>query len=76
MTAPTAIPLPSIANVKPGQWTTLGWALRCFYFTQQEVSHVNTPFRITTSGAAEFSIAKIQLNTVADVRTFCPPPPQ
>jgi beta-glucosidase len=66
------IPLPSIARVQPGKWTTVGWPLRCFSMSQQDMSKVSAPFSVATSGAANFSLAKIQLSTVAEVRTPCP----
>ncbi len=66
------IPLPSIANVPPGKWVTLGWALRCFAMSQQETSHITAPFSVAIEGAADFSLARIQLSTVADIRTPCP----
>jgi beta-glucosidase len=66
------IPLPSINQVPPGKWITLGWPLRCFAMSQQDTSHVSAPFSVSTSGSAEFALARIQLSTVADVKVPCP----
>ena len=60
------IALPPVANVQPGKWMTIGWGLRCFSLSQQDASHISTPFSVTASGAAEFSIAKVQLGTVTE----------
>jgi len=66
------ISLPAIADVPTGKWVALGWALRCFAMSQQETSHITAPFSIAIEGATDFSLARVQLSTVADIRTRCP----
>jgi len=65
------VALPAIANVPVGKWLKLGVPLRCFAMSPQEVTHVTTPFSLAIDGTAEFTLAQVQLGTVADMTMPC-----
>ena len=57
-----------------GQWQTVGVLLKCFRAAGADMTRITAPFRLTTSDAAQFSLARIALGSLseADVIAQCP----
>ena len=68
----TAIPFAALASAPLGAWRSYGVPLKCFAAKGADMTKVETPFRLTTEGAARFSLADVRLASVADVMIPCP----
>ncbi len=66
-----AVPVPELAESAAGQWQTLGIPLKCFARAGADMTRLATPFRLSTAGAARFSLARVALGTVADRVIAC-----
>lgn len=49
-----------------GEWQTVGLSLKCFANAGADVSKLDAPFQISTSGAVTFSLSRVAVGTVAD----------
>lgn len=71
-----SLPLPVVAGAAAegaaGQWSTLGIPLKCFASAGADMTRLVAPFRLSTTGAARFSLARVALGTVADRVIACP----
>lgn len=67
----TAIPFAALASAPPGEWRSYGVPLKCFAAKGADMTRVEIPFRLTTEGAARFSLADVRLASVADVMIPC-----
>ena len=68
----TAIPFAALAAAPLGEWRSYGVSLKCFAAKGADMTRVETPFRLTTDGAARFSLADVRLASTADVLIPCP----
>ncbi|WP_262408210.1 glycoside hydrolase family 3 protein [Sphingopyxis sp. OPL5] len=68
----TAIPFAALATAPLGEWRSYGVPLKCFAAKGADMTRVETPFRLTTEGAARFSLADVRLASTADVMIPCP----
>lgn len=68
----TAIPFAAMSVAPAGEWRSYGVPLKCFAAKGADMTKVETPFRLTTDGAARFSLAEVRLASVADVMIPCP----
>ena len=49
-----------------GEWQTIGLSLKCFANAGADVSKLDAPFQMSTSGTVKFSLSRVALGTVAD----------
>lgn len=54
-----------------GEWKTIGVPLKCFGNGNVNMTTVDAPFVLTTSGRLSFSLARVALGTDADVKVAC-----
>ena len=54
-----------------GQWQTVGVSLKCFANAGADVSKLNAPFQISTTGSVKFSLSRVAVGTVADTILDC-----
>jgi beta-glucosidase len=66
------VAVPQLAANAIGQWQTIGIPLKCFAQAGAVMTRLTTPFRLSTAGAARFSLARVALGTVADQVAECP----
>ncbi|WP_217272214.1 putative glycoside hydrolase [Sphingopyxis sp. BSNA05] len=52
--------------LQAGEWQTVGLSLKCFANAGADVSKLDAPFQISTSGAVKFSLSRVAVGTVAD----------
>ena len=60
-----------LSGVAAGKWTTVGVSLKCFAKAGADVSKVNHPLAITSSGKLDLSLSQVKLGTVADKVHAC-----
>jgi beta-glucosidase len=65
------VAVPTLSTLPIGQWRTVGVPLKCFASNGADMTRLDAPFRLMTSGAVTFSIARVALGTVADVIEGC-----
>jgi len=56
----------TLGGVAAGKWTTVGVPLKCFVKAGADVSKVNEPVAISSSGKLDVSLSQVKLGTVAD----------
>lgn len=61
----------TLDTVAAGKWTTIGVPLKCFVKAGADVSKVNEPLSIQTSGKLDLSLSQVKLGTVADKVYAC-----
>jgi beta-glucosidase len=61
----------TLAGVPAGKWTTIGVPLKCFAKAGTDVSKVNEPLSIASSGKLDLSLSQVKLGTVADKTYSC-----
>jgi beta-glucosidase len=61
----------TLADVPAGKWTTVGVPLKCFVKAGADVSKVNEPLAIQSSGKLDLSLSQVKLGTVADKTYAC-----
>jgi beta-glucosidase len=61
----------TLNGVATGKWTTIGVPLKCFVKAGADVSKVNEPLSIQTSGKLDLSLSQVKLGTVADKVYSC-----
>jgi beta-glucosidase len=61
----------TLDGVAAGKWTTIGVPLKCFVKAGADVSKVNEPLSIQTSGKLDLSLSQVKLGTVADKVYSC-----
>jgi beta-glucosidase len=61
----------TLGGVAAGKWTTVGIPLKCFVKAGADVSKVNEPIAITSSGKLDVSLSQVKLGTVADKTYAC-----
>lgn len=67
-----ALPFAETLNgVAAGKFTTVGISLKCFVKNGADVSKVNEPLSIQTSGKLDLSLSSVKLGTVADKVHTC-----
>ena len=65
------LPLPQLAALPQGQWTTLAVPLKCFAGAGADLAKVNAPFVLTLAGAGTISLSRVALGMVADQTVAC-----
>ncbi len=58
--------LKSLSTLKTGEWKTIGIPLKCYAAKGADMTKVEAPFRISTTGSVTFSLARVALGTPAD----------
>jgi len=68
------VTLPELSTLNTGIWRRVGVPLKCFRAAGADMTRITAPFRLTTSGPARFSLARIRLGTLsdADIVVSCP----
>ncbi|AKM08200.1 Glucan 1,4-beta-glucosidase [Pelagerythrobacter marensis] len=68
------VPIAEFGTLPVGEWRTLGVPLKCFQTAGAEMGAISAPFRLTTSGPARFSLARVALGSLSDVDVLagCP----
>jgi beta-glucosidase len=61
----------ALGGIPAGKFTTLGISLKCFAKLGADVSKVNEPLAITSSGKLDLSLSQVKLGTVADKVVTC-----
>jgi beta-glucosidase len=61
----------TLGGVASGKWTTIGVPLKCFIKAGADVSKVNHPLVIDSSGKLDISLSQAKLGTVADKVVSC-----
>jgi len=61
----------TLGGVASGKWTTVGIPLKCFVKAGADVSKVNHPLVIDSSGKLDISISQVKVGTVADKVVSC-----
>ncbi|HEU4780256.1 MAG TPA: exo 1,3/1,4-beta-D-glucan glucohydrolase [Steroidobacteraceae bacterium] len=61
----------TLGGVTAGQWQTVGVPLKCFAKVGAEVSKVNEPLSLESSGKLDLSLSQVKLGTVADKVVSC-----
>lgn len=67
----SALPVPDIAALPAGKWTTLAVPLKCFARAGADLSRVDAPFTLTLAGPATVSLSRVALGMVADRTVAC-----
>jgi beta-glucosidase len=61
----------TLGTVASGKFTTVGVPLKCFAKAGADVSKVNEPLTITSSGKLDLTLSQVKLGTVADKVYAC-----
>jgi beta-glucosidase len=61
----------TLDGIGAGKWTTVGVPLKCFAKAGADVSKVNEPIAISSSGKLDLSLSQVKLGTVADTVYAC-----
>jgi beta-glucosidase len=61
----------TLGSVAAGKFTTIGVPLKCFAKAGADVSKVNEPLTITSSGKLDLTLSQVKLGTVADTLYTC-----
>jgi beta-glucosidase len=61
----------TLGGLAAGKWTTVGVPLKCFAKAGADVSKVNHPLAIASSGKLDLSLSQVKLGTVADKVYAC-----
>ena len=61
----------TLGGVAAGKFTTIGVPLKCFAKAGADVSKVNEPLTITSSGKLDLTLSQVKLGTVADKIYAC-----
>lgn len=65
------VELPALARQPLGQWRTLGVPLKCLARAGADMTRLETVFDLSTTGALDLSLSRIELGTVADEALTC-----
>ncbi len=66
-----SVAVPELTSGAIGAWRTIGVPLKCFARAGADMTKLAVPFRLSTTGAARFSLARVALGTVADQVVGC-----
>ncbi|MBX7482762.1 exo 1,3/1,4-beta-D-glucan glucohydrolase [Qipengyuania sp. 6D47A] len=68
------VPIAEFGDLSSGEWRVVGIPLKCFSAAGAEMNAITSPFRMTSVGAAEFSIARIALGSLSEAHVVadCP----
>ena len=61
----------ALSKLAVGKWQTVGVPIKCFANAGADVSKLDAPFQISTTGAFNFSLSRVALGTVADTILGC-----
>jgi beta-glucosidase len=61
----------TLGGIDAGKWTTVGIPLKCFVKAGADVSKVNHPLALESSGKLDVSLSQVKLGTVADKVHTC-----
>jgi beta-glucosidase len=61
----------TLGGIAARKWTTVGVPLKCFAKAGADVSKVNHPLAIASSGKLDLSLSQVKLGTVADKVYSC-----
>ena len=61
----------TLDSLPAGKWETVGVPLKCFAKAGADVSKVNHPLSIASSGKLDLSLSQVKLGTVADKVYAC-----
>lgn len=65
------LPLPELAAMPPGAWTTLAVPLKCLLPAGSSRSAVTSPFVLATRGPLSFGLASVTLGSTGDTLVTC-----
>lgn len=61
----------ALSALEIGTWQTVGVPIKCFAAAGADVSKLDAPFQIATTGPIDFSLSRVALGTVADTILGC-----
>ena len=61
----------ALSALEVGTWQTVGVPIKCFAAAGADVSKLDAPFQIATTGPIDFSLSRVALGTVADTILGC-----